>query len=387
MLEPETLRQVRELIARRAEEDRRVLDDLCREVRPLAGNVKPIRPRSTTAVSLVGSDGGNNRLLFDPFFMQFVRVVDSYGQEHHIECVSPTTDTEALSRAQFTPDGKPKTALGVMMTELGVDPPLLWNLSPMIPRASMIREHPEMVSPSWIQVYRDLCEWAVLYDRIRNHSFATDTLIVRDGMLRSKVFRGELFIRWRQKIEEAIERVWRTQRRRIYLVGIAKRSKVLERYRLALAIEGVMLRDEPCYVRVPREMEAKAFVWPEWARGPEAEGGEREAPKFVAGDMYFVRFGSRPGDPIWTIDVFSSQSESAGEIFGYLLADAIAGFPVPLYPRCLQKAHEYAQVTGFDLTILQDEIYQAVRDLLPPDKRGILDEARLHPEVGMGGAS
>lgn len=133
----------------------------------------------------------------------------------------------------------------------------------------------------------------------------------------------------------------------------------------------------PCYVKVPREMEAKAYIWPEYARGVETEG-EGEAPKFVAGDMYFVRFGPRVGDPIWTVDILSSQSSRASEIFGYLLADAVNGFPVPLYPRCLQAAHEYAQVTGFDLDILQEEIYSAVRGLLEPNEQWVLDQYRFN---------
>jgi hypothetical protein len=133
-----------------------------------------------------------------------------------------------------------------------------------------------------------------------------------------------------------------------------------------------------------QEIEAKAYVWPEYARGSETEGEGGEAPKFVAGDMYFVRFGSRSGDPVWTVDILSSQSRNAAEIFGYLLSDAIVGFPVPFYPRCLQAAHEYAQVTGFDLEIMQDEIYEAVRGLLPVGKRKLLDEFKLSPDFSGG---
>ena len=251
----------------------------------------------------------------------------------------------------------------------------------MIPSGEKIRNDPDRVSPSWVLVYRDLCEWAVLYERICYQTFASDTLIVRDGLLRSKIFAGEKFILWRKKIESAIEQIRLIDRRRVYLVGIAKKSKVLTRYNLALALEEVMPLGDPYYVRVPRDMEAKAYVWPEYARGAEFEG-EGEAPKFVAGDMYFVRFGTRTSDPIWTVDVFSSQSNYVSEIFGYLLADAVNGFPVPLYPRCLQAAHEYAQVSGFDLDILQDEIFDAVKDLLNINERWVLDQYRFYPGGG-----
>ena len=378
MFTPDELPPLKEAIAERARRDRDLLEKLRQEVRLLRAEVRSIKPRSTTATSLVASDGGNNKLAFDPFYIQLVRVVDSYGKQLLLDTVSPTTDTEELSARQFDQHGKPITALGRMMDGLGVRQ--LNDLSHMIPNGDTCRYHPERVSPSWVLVYRDICEWAVLYDRVCFHTFATDTLIVRDGLLRSKLFRRELFIKWRKNVESAITRIRRDDRRRVFLVGIAKHSKVISRYQLALAIEDIMSTGEPKYVQIPREMEAKAYVWPEYARGTEEEGSGGEAPKFVAGKLFLVRFGARSGDPIWAIDIFDSQSDLSSEIFGYLLSDAIDGFPVPLYPRCLQKAHEHAEIAGFDLDLLQEEIYENVRNMLPPEKRSVLDAFRLNPD-------
>jgi hypothetical protein len=164
-------------------------------------------------------------------------------------------------------------------------------------------------------------------------------------------------------------------------VGLAKHSKVLARYNLAMALEGTIAAGSPRFVKVPRSLEAKAYVWPEYARGAESEGGGGEAPKFVAGDMYFVRFGDRSGDPLWTVDILSSQIGQAAEIFGYLLADAIDGFPVPFYPGCLQRAHEFAQIVDFDLDILQDEVIGAVRGLLGANEVPALEALRLQGDV------
>jgi len=379
MFDPDVLPELRKVVKDRAEADKKLLDMLRSEVRSFAGNARVIQPRSATAVSLVASDGGNNKLAFDPFYVQLVRVTDSYGKELCLDAVSPTTDTDELSQAQFNPDDTPKTALGKMMADLGAQ--TLNELSPMIPKGSVMRETPEKVKPGWVMVYRDLCEWAVLYERIVFDSFATDTLIVRDGQLRAKIFSKELFNTWRKNVEAAIENIYRRDRRRVFLVGIAKHSKVIDRYRLAMAIEGTFPGGEPRYVRIPRHLEAKAYLWDEYARGAESEEEEGETPKFVAGDMYFVRFGKHQGDPIWAVDILSSQSTRASEIFGYLLNDAISGFPVPFYPLCLQKAHEHAQIVDFDLLIFQDEIYAAVRNLLPAEKRGVIDSWRFNTDL------
>lgn len=377
MLHPDALTGIKEQIIRRAEADRVLLDDLRREVRQLAGSVRVVRSRASTAISLVASDGGNNKLVFDPFYVQVVRVVDSYGKELLVDVVSPTTDPDSLLANHFAPSGEPRSALGRLMADLGVRS--LSALSHMIPDGKKVRETPERVSPSWVQVYRDLCEWAVLYERICYQTFATDTLIVRDGLLRSKIFRGEGFIRMRERMEEAIERVWREDRRRVYLVGIAKHSQVLTRYSLAMAIEETFPSGDARYVAVPREMERKAYTWQEWARGAETEEGE--APKMVAGDMFFVRFGPNSGDPVWAVDIFSAQRDRADEILGHLLSDARDGFPIPFYPRCLQRAHEHAQLADFDWVILQDQVLDAIRGLLPSGKQALLDAYRLRADV------
>ncbi len=244
------------------------------------------------------------------------------------------------------------------MQYLGLDE--LSKLSPMIRSDQSDRPN----SPSWVQVYRELVEWAILFVIVREKDFATDTLVVFDGFLRSKVFSQNLFQRYREGLQEGIDRHFEVNRRRVYLVGVAKHSKVLSRYRLAMALEGVMQAPFPCYVEIPRELEEKAYVWSEYARGDDriVEGGEGN--KFVAGKMFFVKFGGGPRDPIWPVDIFSSQSEDNATIFGYLLNDAVEGFPVPLYPRSLQKAHENAALVDFDRDILQDMIFSGLRTAL-----------------------
>ena len=87
MIEPKQHASLKEAILQRIQTDRFLLDQLRTEIRPLLPEVRRIQPRNTTAISLVGTDGGHNRLEFDPFLVQMVRVVDSSNNEYCLDIV------------------------------------------------------------------------------------------------------------------------------------------------------------------------------------------------------------------------------------------------------------------------------------------------------------
>jgi len=366
MIDPSSQKLLKDEIRERIKSDRAILDELRKEIQPLKSNVRKIQPRNTTSISLVGTDGGNNQVQFDPFLVQIIRVVDSSNNEYCLEAVTPTTKVSKLTARQFNPDGSPKTALGEMMLDLGVKQ--LTELSHMI----RSNDDGKPTSPSWVQVYRELVEWAILYS-VAKKDFGTDTLIVFDGLLRSKVFAKELFKTYRENLAKIIEKQDKEKHRKIFLVGLAKHSKVLSRYRLAMVLENILNCDYAVYVEIPQELEEKAYVWSEYARGQDTEG---EVNKYVAGKMYFVKFGNGTRDPIWPVDIFMPQTSQAQTILGYLLADSINGFPIPFYPLCLQKAHENAALVDFDFDILQDQIFEGIRNVLGGDSPK-LDAFRL----------
>jgi hypothetical protein len=362
MIEPSSLAQIAQEVRSCVDLDQGILDDMRAEVRPLRPETRRIHPRSATAISLVGTDGGNNQLRFDPFMVHLIRVVDSSENELCLEAITQNTPLEVLNARHFATDGQPKTALGEMMAFLEVK--RLQDLSPVFRGRSAVSGEPRELAASWVAVYREMTEWAVLFSLLRKKDFGTDTVIVRDGFLRSKMFAEKLFGKLREGMDAAIEERYRKSRRRIYLVGIAKHSNVLQIYRLALALEGVMRNPYPCYLEVPPVMEERAYIWDEYFKRTD---------KFVAGKMYLVKFGHSPYDPVWAIDLLISQTESAPTTLGYLLEDAKDGFPVRLYPQCLQRAHESAALVDFDMEILEDQIRDAVRESLA-EKQTIVDE-------------
>jgi len=367
MIDPQSHENLKRALTQRIQQDHYLLDQLREEVRPLAGRTHRIQPRSTTAISLVATDGGNNRVQFDPFLVQLVRVVDSSNNEHYLDAITPSTDIDQLTAAQFEGQRGP-TALGQMMARLGVSH--LAQLSYIFPSSA---DRPP--NARWVEVYRELVEWAVLLSIVSNTTFGSDTLIVFDGLLRSKIFRDHLFRKYLNLVLDALNR-HAQQKRRVYLVGIAKHSKVLSRYRLAMALEKVLTTRYPAYVEIPRDLEEKAYTHADYARGDDIALPTERLNRFVGGKMFFVKFGSRAQDPIWPVDIFLPQYQEAPAILGHLLADAVNGFPVPFYPLCLQRAHENAALVDFDYTLLQDDILDSIRHILGNESMD-LDAFRL----------
>jgi hypothetical protein len=358
----------------------RSVKDLARlrgEVKALSRPVR-IQPRSATTVSLVGTDGGHNQRGINPFLTQFMRVVDSNDQEHTVEVVSAHETLEALWEKHQRPgiNGR-ETPLKHLLDALDIRGPAdLKRLTPLFSQPDPMKR-----SSSWLQVYRQITEWAVLLQLIES-DYASDTLFVWDGPLRTKVFPSETFAILARRINEAISRQLVERGRKYYLVGLIKHSKVLERFRLAMALEGVLRQSFPCYVQLTGDLISEAIDWIEYLSASERltitrAAGERVIKDvFSAGQMYFVKFGSRPSDPIWAADIWETQVNVDQQIFAYLLNDAVDGFPIPMFPQCLQLAHKYAALVDIDVDIFDLEFAKELRRALGRSAE-IVDELDL----------
>jgi hypothetical protein len=155
--------------------------------RRLKNDVKPLRTYSVNAVSFVSADGGDNRLIFNPAVVELVRVVDSRGIECALDAVASTAPLAELEER-----AKPGTPSGVaplqrLCGDLGKD---LRSMSYLIRAAGTPGK-----STGAMRCYHDLVEWAVLYDLVANPNiqWGGDTILVRDGLLRTKSFSREVF--------------------------------------------------------------------------------------------------------------------------------------------------------------------------------------------------
>ena len=67
MINFDSHKELQKNISERIKEDKEVLIQLRQEISVLKSNIRRIQPRNTTSISLVGTDGGNNKIQYDPF--------------------------------------------------------------------------------------------------------------------------------------------------------------------------------------------------------------------------------------------------------------------------------------------------------------------------------
>src|SRR5207253_6249452 len=96
-----------------------------------------------------------------------------------------------------------------------------------------------------VRPFRDIVEWAVLLDIAWNPGRKT-ALVIRDGLLRTKALRKDVIA----KLARSFEQAYKDQGS--LLVGVAKRSKVLNYLSLGLALEGTFRKKYACFCEVPR---------------------------------------------------------------------------------------------------------------------------------------
>ena len=343
-LENLNLTEVKKRLADAWQAEQRDLERLREIARQLKGGTRKLGRQQSSAVAFVAADGGDNRIRLNaapggaPAIVELVRVVDSNGRECALDAVAGAVDDDFFS--------KPRTdTVRCLCRDLGVA--RVADLSPYLTSASKISRSEKM------RVYRDIVEWAVLYRLLAEREWGSDTLLVREGALRTRVFRPEIFNEMDLKIRAACERHRKEGRVEMYFVGVAKNTVLLERLRFALSLEGVFERDYPCYAHVPTEI-AKKFYDRRWLDTLETADG---AEYLSMAEMFLVKFGDHPLDPVWPVDVAAWQAKRADKILGCLAEDARPGFPIPDFPMCVQKAHDHAKIGGIELSFLNDLLF------------------------------
>lgn len=330
----------------------------------LRDSIKPLKTYSVNAVSFVSADGGDNRLTFNPAVIELVRVVDSRGIQCALDAVPGTATLDDIKDRAVPGTKNSVSPLVRLCDDLGKS---LGDMSYLIRGLGKPGK-----STGAMRTYRDIVEWAVLYDLMTNTNlqWGGDTILVRDGLLRTKSFTRHAFPILDRKLREA-SAAHANRNVSLSIVGVAKHSAVLSKLSLALELEAVFARPYPCFVKVPPDIEGDCYNFDNtWLTTYEAAEEDAEGERLYQsmGHMYLVKFGDGPFDPVWPVDIAEWQIKDVEKILGQLTVDAQQGFPIPDYPMCIQKAHDFAKMTGLEVEVLQDMLVQMMTEKLSAEE-------------------
>lgn len=339
-----------------------ILQKFRKHAKCLSNNVKQIRPHSVNSVSFVSSDGGDNRLYFNPATIELVRIVDSRGNQCALDAIASNAHANELN-TRISVEDKIVKPLKQLCYDLKTD---VTGLSYLLGGLGQTGK-----STGAVRVYRDIVEWAVLYDLMKYREWGSDTIIVREGMLRTKSFKRQIF----PELDKLIRNAYQNHKNNnvtVSMVGVAKQNSVISRLSVALELEGTLHKPYPCYTQVPAEIEAECYnfdrTWLDTLETSEPnENGEYLYQSM--GKLFLVKFGNRPFDPVWPVDIAEWQLHEVDKILGQLIHDAQYGFPIPDFPMCIQKAHDFAKVNGLEVNILQDILIEGIMQNLTPEEK------------------
>jgi hypothetical protein len=345
-----------------------VVNELRNFAKQIKDNIKILRPYTATAVSFVSADGGNNNIKFNPCVLELVRVVDSRGVQCAIDPIFGNSNAANLN--ERVERIKP---LKRLCDDLGLNK--LSDISYLLAEMGQ----PEKTA-SAVKVYRDIVEWAILYDFLYN-DWGNNTIIIREGLLRTKSIKNTIFPKLDKKIKEKCEEHKQKRNINVNIVGVAKESAVISRLSLALALENVFKLPYPCYVKVPEEIEQYCYNYDRtWFNTFNDVSSEEENQKYASmGKLFLVKFGEGAYDPVWPVDIAVWDVENAEMILGQLLHDARLGFPIPDFPLSIQNAHGHAKINGIEVDLIEDMLIEGIgKTLTDLERESIYRMKYLH---------
>ena len=230
-------------MATAVEQESSQVEELRQEARTLTVRKLGYRPCKTVAP--LATDGGENRLSFEPLNLEIIRVVDSEGKEL-IQEIIPISEDDSMFRDMTERHEVMRRFLKVL--DIGFD-----DLSYLLGGQHRDETKSRNDMRARVRHFRDIVEWAVLLD-LAFKEWPVDVLLLRDGLLRTKSVKRETF----PKLDRAFRSVFEGQttagKRRVFLLGVAKTSAVLSKLSLAMMLEGTFDRDYPCFAEVPKEL-------------------------------------------------------------------------------------------------------------------------------------
>jgi hypothetical protein len=161
-------------------------------------------------------------------------------------------------------------------------------------------------------------------------------------MLRDRVF---------QSLQRRFEEL--TTKHGHLLVGVAKRSSVVNYLTVAFGVNETFQDVAPAYIRIPAELEREA-----------APAQYRWIGDRAMGHLHLAKLDAGADVPVLPIDVAAWQQDRIDTVMCCLHRSAAASFPRRGYPQELMMAHEHAKLGSLEIEMLHCEF---MRELVARD--------------------
>lgn len=279
-------------------------------------------------VATVATDGGEGRLSLAPIAIQMVRVADSRGTVHFEEFVPQSLRPDEVMRFFFASDER----FQKILQYLGVS----WQ--------DLLPEN-DFQKTNLLGMLRELLEWAAL---LKLAARKEPTLLLRDGLLRSVMLRDRVFQALRRRFEEL------TTQNHHLLVGVAKRSSVVNYLSVAFGVNETFQRTAPAYIRITPELEQEA-----------APAQYRWIGSRAMGQLHLAKLDVGADVPTLPIDVAAWQIDRTDAIMRHLYRSSRGSFPTRGYPHELLMAHENAKLDALEIEMLESELMRELAERDP----------------------
>lgn len=321
-----------------------------------------------TSVAYKAIDGGNMKLNLNPVEINIINVADSYFNKK-MSFVIPQ-----IKGYGETPNDKTEATDKIIKI---IDKNEIIQRFNKLLGCSSISEISYILDLNNSNNFMEIAEWACIFDRI-NLDSDEPIIIIKDGLLRSKILSSTGN---KNHIKPLIE-ILKIKKKRAKLVGVSKTSAILSLLLFALHIEGKIPSDSIGYIKIPLDLELKAYKW-------DGKGKVGEKPLHYAfGEIYVVKL-SKDSNLLLTVEIPKDletgeeiySEKEIEEIISYLAKDSRFSYPVIGYPQTIMRAHETAVQFGFPASVIKDEIKDKLISNLPKEAGDFIRDAWLTIDI------
>ena len=344
-------------LSRLMEVQREKVERLRESVRKL--EFVPIDPAgSYHPVTFKAFDGGRFNMHFDPFEFDIVEVADSDGNLK-LKFAAPSGDFDDRENLKSIIAGlNSNPIIKKFLDMLGKDS--LDEISEILTNKGSLME---------------IGEFACIFNKLATASPDERTIILKDGLLRTKKIKAELIDHLRSEVE--------SNKAHVKLVGVAKGSKMVFLLKAALMCENIFPRDQIGYVEIPRAIENKTYTW-----SGHGKVNLEKPLDYAFGSLYIAKL-SRAKNMLVTVEIPKDlkkerkiySNAEVMEIMGYLAKDSMYSYPIIGYPQTIMRAHEHAVSLGLPSSILRDKIMDKLIKNTDPSLAEYVRDSRILGEI------